>query len=159
MDKTLLAAALLSSTIPTGHTPDLDIKTPDYVVPAIDEDNLDDTPLTGDSSIQDEHSSEPFTDALLEDAELQELKTIFAPDPLRPFVIASSAASELIVANDPAFCSSFPTYLETLDTVSTPQAAVFSSRKREPQVLPDLIGPIETIHFDDPGLFETIYIF
>ncbi len=140
-------AAVQRSTLLADQSSDrpfiIPTETPSYIVPALDEDNLDDLP-SGDSSIQDEHSIDPFTDALLADVDLVELS-----EPLAP---------RMAVANDATIHNTFPSYLETLDTVSTPQAALFLSHKPEARTLPELKGPVETIHFDDPGLFKTIYI-
>ncbi len=152
MDKSILAAALLSSTIPADPSASIPSETPSLIdiVPAHDEDNLDYVP-SGDSSIQDEHSSEPFTDALLQDVDSVDLSELFdTPD--------WCYLGTLAVANDATIHNTFPDYLETLDTVSIPQAAEFLSHKKAERKLPKLIGPVETIHFDDPGLFKTIYI-
>lgn len=152
MDKSIIAAAVQRSTLPSDQSSDRPLNSPSSIdiVPAHDEDNLDYVP-SGDSSIQDEHSSEPFTDALLQDVDYVDLHELFdSPD----WCYLGSMA----VANDATIHNTFPDYLETLDTVSIPQAAYFLSTKKPEPKLPKLIGPVETIDFDDPGLFNTIYI-
>lgn len=70
------------------------------------------------------------------------------------------AAMPMEAANDclPFFKQEFANYKEKLDLHSTPQAARFTLEPYVERQLDPLTGEYERIEFEDPNLFEVIYI-
>lgn len=75
-------------------------------------------------------------------------------------VKALAAAMPMEAANDclPFFKQEFANYKENLDLHSTPQAARFTLEPYIERQLDPLTGEYERIEFEDPNLFEVIYI-